>query len=347
MSEKVGIYFYAFAMMFCASIINGAPSLPTIDKLLNAKINALQKEQQAQELLLKSVEQELNTAQLLVDNTFNSKAYLLLKIKNSAPIKEYRLLESSIYIDGKKIAQGGKRNQGLPRNSEVYSGIITPGCHNLMVKAKYVRLKNNIINKFKVSRVENITKNMTFIAKDEHTIEIEIEGFEQQNNFLSFYRGPSVRFNKQAKANVLHTDPISSLDGILGQGRVHISYSEGDTSTRILTKKSISIDGLPVMNNKPHEQNKNMLFNMPLTAGSHRINISLFFTERRLVNGGPHYNMRLNFYRDFNVIQGKTTYLNLTGIPRGEFSVAAKAESTIDEEESPFFPMMTCKEIKE
>lgn len=330
--------------------------LPTVDKLIQAKLSALQKKQEEQEETLAKIGKKLAEAQEAEKRTFETNAYLSLKIKNTAPQKEYLLRSTEIYVDGKRIARGGKRNAGLPRGSEVFFGAVQPGCHDIEVKAIYVRQTNELLNLIKVNRVEHVSRAMAFVAKNGYRVEIEIEGFEAQNTVLSWKRGPALRFNRSVRPNFLPGAPIVSMDDVLKQGRVRIDYLTEDTSHHQLIEKSLSIDGLPILVNEKHDaaKDKNIVFDAPLAEGKHKLNVVLLFGEQKRVGGGPLYNFRLTFDRDFAVMSGQTTAINLTGMPHDGFrssaedSRYARATTRILSEEAPeLFSEMTCKEQHE
>jgi hypothetical protein len=328
--------------------------LPSVDSLIEAKLSALKSKQEEQEILLSRAEARLAQEQLIEKTTFDHNAYLSLSMINSAPPLDYRLNGTEIYIDGKLIARGGKRNQGLPRATEVFFGAVAPGCHQVLVKAKYTRQKNDLISRFKVNRVEHIVANQAFIAKNGYRVELEIEGFERHNTFANWFRGPAVRFNKSARPNFLPGAAIVSMDDVLKQGQVKIDYITEDQSKHRLLKKSLSIDGLPILVDEQHDQAKdgNVVFNAPLRQGKHTLNVTLLFAEKKWIMGGPSYNFRLSFDRDFYVISGQTTVVNLVGMPKSgiksnpEHSRYARATSQILSREYPeFFPELSCQEM--
>jgi hypothetical protein len=334
---------------------NRANTLPTADQLIEAKLSALKEKQEEQEKLLAELELQLAKNAGTFKKTFDNTAYLSLSIKNFAPVNEYKLLSTEISVDGRILAKGGKNNLGLPRNQELFFGGIEPGCHDITIKARYLRLKNNLINRFRVNRVEEIISSQAFIAHNGYRIDIEIEGFEQQNTFLNFFRGPMVRFNKSIQPNFLPGSALVSLDEIFDQGRVHIEYITEDASNHRLIEKNLSIDGLPILVKEKHDvmrQKNIVLDHAPITEGKHRLNVTLVFGEKKSVGGGPKYDFILKFDRDFFVINGQTTIIELAGMPKGGIrstplrSRYAKVTSKIiSQEDKDFFPERTCQEI--
>ena len=332
-----------------------ASPLPSLDVLVNAKLEALLAKQSEQEAALKIAEQKLMLEKDNQNRIFDSSAYFSLAIINTAPVDQYRLDSTAIYLDGssRPFARGGKRNHGLPHSYEVFFGAVTPGCHEVRVVAKYVRLKNNLIEHFLgVKREVIIDESQTFIAKDGYRVEIEIEGFEKQNQVARFFRGPAVRFNTFTRVNYLQGASLVNLDDVLKQGRVHIDYLTDPDGSHRLIEKSISIDGLPVLTNeKQNPENLNyVIFDAPLAEGNHRLNVTLLFGQKKWVGGGPLYNFRLSFDRDFSVISGQTTIVNLVGMPRDGVrsnpleTRYARATSQIVETKDPsFFPNESCR----
>lgn len=331
--------------------------LPTVDQLIEAKISALRKEQEKQEQALAAAEQKLARERAVEQQTFDNNAYFSLTMKNSAPWQEYELRNSEVYVDGKRIARGGKRNNGLPRNSEsIFFGAVQPGCHDVEVRAQYVRLKNDLISRFKVDRVEHVSRHMSFVAKNGYRIELAIEGFEQHNSLVNWKRGPALRFNRLVRPNFLPGAPIITMDDVLKQGRVHIEYVTQDSSQHRLIEKSLSIDGLPILVKETHDvkKDKAVVFDAPLAEGKHTLNAVLLFGEQKRVKGGPLYNFRLSFNRDFYVVSGQATFLNLDGMPHDGFRRApedtryARVTSQIRSEEFPdMFSEMTCAEQRD
>lgn len=332
-----------------------ATSLPSLDVLLDAKLEALRAKLAEQEASIAEAELALIEEKEKQRKVFDDRAYLKLSIINTADPREYKLLRTTILVDGKRVARGGPRNRGLPRKSEFFFGPVIEGCHDLVVKADYVRLKNDVISRFKVNRVEHVTRELTFIAKKGHRVEVNIEGFEAHNEFFKFYRGPDIRFNKFARPNFVLGSPLVSLDEIFNQGKLFIDYVTEDTSNHRLVEKSLSIDGLPVLVKDKHDdKNGSVVFNAPLSEGKHSLGVTLVFGEKKWVTGGPTYNFRLNFDRDFYVIGGQTTTINLAGMPKGGFrssmedSRYARVTSKIMlGEQEEYFPPLRCKAILE
>jgi hypothetical protein len=331
------------------------PLLPTAAELVEAKISALKSKLFEQEVALAKAKIELDKEQQVEKTVFDNSAYLSVSITNSAPFEEYRLDSTQIFIDGKRIARGGIHNKGLPRVHEVFFSAVEPGCHEVKVIAIYTRLKNDIISRLEVNRVEKIVKTQTVLAENGYRAEIAIEGFEQHNTFFDLDRGPSLRFNKSRRVNFLPGAPIVSMDDVLKEGRVHIDYFTEDTSQHRLIEKSISIDGLPILDKEKHDQakEKDVIFDRPLAGGKHTLGVTLLFGEQKWVTGGPMYNFRLKFDRDFYVISGQTTRINLTGMPKGGFRSAAEdsryARSSmkiLSEQHQESFPEESCKVIK-
>lgn len=331
--------------------------LPSLDELVQAKLRALQVRQSEQEKLLTETEQKFLQAQAVEKRTFDLGTYLSGSIFNSAPPSEYRLEKTEVFLDNAKspISLGGPLNQGLPRNNEqIYFAPLTPGCHEVTVKATYIRLKNDLISRFKnIRRVEHITKTQAFIAQEGFRVELEIEGFEAQNSLFNLFKGPDVRFNKSVRPNFLPGAPLISMNAVLNQGRVLIDYKTEQSSQHHLIKKSLSIDGLPILVNETHDanKNKNIVFDAPLAQGKHKLSVTLLFAEKRRIGGGPEYNFRLSFDREFQVMSGQTTVVNLIGMPENGFrsnprdSRYARATSKIISGEDPqIFIDMSCKE---
>ena len=84
----------------------------------------------------------------------------------------------------------------------MFFGPVTPGCHEILIVAHYVRLKNKVYDTFKVNRIEQVERRQTFIAKNGYRVEIELEGLEVPNTFVNLYRGPAFRFNKSVRPNL-------------------------------------------------------------------------------------------------------------------------------------------------
>lgn len=331
-------------------------ALPNIDQLMNSKLEALKNGLTEQEILISKAQKEIEKENAIEKRAFDSNAYFSLAMKNTAPSSQYKLESTEVYLDGKRkpIAQGGKHNQGMPRKYELYMGPISPGCHELKVKAHYVRLKSDLIRQFGVDRIEKIEEVQTFIATEGYRVEIEVEGYEKHNTFANFYRGPAIRFNKSARPNFLPGAPILTMDDVLKQGRVQINYVTEDESSHTLKSKSLSIDGLPILRDQSQAKDDGrIIFDAPLAPGKHRLSASLVFGQKKWVKGGPSYNFKLNFEQDFYVISGQSTMIDLAGMPKGgirsSLSDTRYARSTtriLSKEYSEFFPEQRCVEIK-
>lgn len=329
--------------------------IPPMDQLIEAKLKALKAKLDEQEASIIESSDRLTREQIIEKETFDTNAYFSLVMENNAPAQEYRLTHTEVFVDGRRIAQGGIRNRGLPRQSEIFFGAVTPGCHEVTVKARYVRLKNDLISRFKVSRVERVIRSQAFVAKNGYRVELGIEGYESHNSLFNWMRGPALRFNRKVRPNFLPGAPIVSMDDVLKQGRVRVSYHTEDGPTHRLLEKSLSIDGLPVLAKEKHDEKTEgtLVFDAPLAQGKHTLNVELLFAEKKWVGGGPLFNFRLKFNRDFFVMSGQTSVVNLTGMPHDGFrsspenSRYARATSRIlSEENREFFPDMMCRELK-
>lgn len=327
-----------------------SPILPTPNELLDAKISALNKSLLELDALTVLAQKSLAKEQGLEKKFLDTHAFLSLSIKNTAPKDLYRLISTQVYFDKAKkpLAQGGVHNGGLPRKSELFFGAIEPGCHEIKVKARFERLTRKD-NKFVVKRIEEIEKVQAFNAPSGYRIEIDIEGFETHNTWVNLYRGPDVRFNNSARPNFVVGAPLISLDDVLKQGRLEVNYITEDMSDHRLAKKSISIDGLPVLSEaKQEEKDGTAIFNAPLAPGKHRLNVTLIFTQNKWVTGGPSYNFKLNFEQDFYVISGQTTVVELAGMPKGGIKSAlsdtryARSTTRILSKDFPEFFMARC-----
>lgn len=330
--------------------------LPKVDQLVDAKLNAVSQGISELEALIIQAEKEVAKEQAVENHVFDSTSYWSLSAKNTAPSSDYRLESTEFYIDGAKapLAQGGVHNQGMPRKHELYFGKIPPGCHEIKVKARYIRLKNDLISRFLMKREVNIEAHQAFIATSGYRVEIEVEGYEARNTFASFYRGPAIRFNKSARPNFLLGAPILSMDDVLKEGRVQINYTTEDNSNHILRDKSLSIDGLPVLGQKLQQaKDGELIFDAPLAEGKHRLSATLVFAQKKWVKGGQSYNFRLKFEHDFYVRSGQTTLVDLRGMPEGgiksslsETRYAKTTSRILSTDYSEFFPEQRCSQIK-
>jgi hypothetical protein len=333
-------------------------SVPSEKALIDAKSNALNEKLKEQEILLAKSSQSLQVEEKQHDKIFSSQAYLSASIINSAPAHEYLLKSTEVILDGNhRVSLGGRDNQGLPRNNDkIFFAPLVPGCHEITVKAHYVRLKNDIINIFSDAKREYyITRTLPFIAKSGYRVELEIEGFEAPISLFNWYHGPELRFNRSVRPNFLFGSALLSLDQVLKQGRLRVDYATEEQSNHELANKSLSIDGLPILVDEKHDTKtgKDLIFEAPIGEGKHRLSATLVFAEKKRVSGGPSYNFKLSFERDFYVVSGNTTALSLTGMPKGGFrstsqeSRYARVTSKImAEDDKSFFPQERCRDIK-
>ncbi len=332
--------------------------LPSFDQLLEAKTTQLNAKLEEQGKVLANVELALSKEQALEAQTFDDLAYLSMSIFNTTPAADYKLESTEIYIDGnsKPVSQGGERNQGLPRNNEkFFFAPLSPGCHEVVVKAKFIRLKNDLISRFKMKREELVVRRQVIMAKSGYHIELDIETFLSRNDFIKLYQNPDIRFNRSVRANFLPGAPLVSMGNILNQGQVRIEYVGGDLSQHRLIDKSLSIDGLPVLTKKAHDEasESNIVFQAPLSEGKHTLNVVLLFGEKARIGGGPTYNFRLTFEREFFVRSGNTTLVNLVAMPAGgsrpnprDSRYARVSTKITSEEEAEFFPLKSCRELR-
>ncbi len=271
-------------------------TLPTVDQLVEAKLSALRKKEEELAAALTIAEQKLEQEEANEKSIFDSNAYLEISVNNTAPPLAYELRSTEVRVDGRLVLKGGKRNNGLPRTDDIFNAI-EPGCHDIEVKAVYVRLKNDLISRFVTDRVEHVTKHLSITAKNGYRVLVNIEGFEEQNSLVNWKRGPSVRFNRSVRPNFLPGAPIVSMDDVLKQGQLHISYITEDQTHHRLLSKSVSIDGLPILVDEKHDLKSDgtKVFDAPLAQGKHKLNVVLVFAQQKWVEGGPSYNFRLSF----------------------------------------------------
>jgi hypothetical protein len=287
---------------------SAANNVVSLDSLMKAKLEALKAKLSEQKELIRDAEIRLAKAQSIEKEVIDSSAYISISFFNAAPSSEYRLESAEIYLD----------NEKKPLD-QVYFAPLKPGCHEVVVKAKYTRLKNSLLDRFKnIKKVEIITKSQAFIAQEGFRIELEIEGFEARNSLARFFAGPDLRFNKLVRPNFLPGAPLVALDSIVNQGRVHLDFTSENPDYYLL-KKNITIDNLPILINESHDhiKDKNTLFDKPISEGEHKLKVTLVFAPKKKIGTGPTYNFKLSFERDFAVIRGQMTQINLITLPKG------------------------------
>ncbi len=333
-------------------------ALPSMDELLKAKADALKNKLADQNKELRRVEENLLKEQQLEGQIFDTKSYLTMSMFNSANPAEYSLKETAVFLDGKVVSLGGELNQGLPRNNQrIFFAPLSPGCHEVKVRAKFIRRDVSLIGRIVgVEREVEVVREQAIIAQEGHSIELDIEAFEAVATILKWYRNPDIRFNPEAKPNFLLVRPLGSLNGVIGQGQVRIDYEINDDTRYHLVSKSVSIDGLPILTDTNHDQarEKNTIFNAPLAEGRHKLQVSLFLREDTKISGGASYNFRLNFERDFDVLSNYQTTLKLTALPDAKIGSDpyntryARINSKISSEDNEaFFPSKNCKAWRE
>src|SRR6185503_15323845 len=103
----------------------------------------------------------------------------------------------------------------------------------------------------------------------------------------------------------------------------------------------------------PHTMSQRIFF-APLAEGRHKLNATLFFGTKSRIGGGAAYRFKFNFDREFAVLSGKTTIINVAGLPKNGFKNGlsdarlARVDSRIISSNNPeFFPFQRCSEIKE
>ncbi|OPZ23065.1 MAG: hypothetical protein BWZ03_00652 [bacterium ADurb.BinA186] len=227
----------------------------------------------------------------------------------------------------------------------------------MLVKAKVIRLKRDLFSRFLgMNREENIERRLTIMALEGYQAELDIEIFEAQNSLVKLYKNPSIRFNQIATPIFLAGSPLVSNEEILNQGQVRIEYINDDESKHKLVNKSLSVDGLPILSNKHHDEalEKNIVFEAPLSQGRHILSVTLQFGEKTRIQGGPTYNFRLTFERIFYVRSGQTTLVNLVAMPAGgnrrnphESRYSQVTTKVFSEHEKEIFPEKTCREIRD
>lgn len=339
--------------------VQAAPKwrLPELDHLMEQKLSALKEVIKEQSMELAQTSEALAKERNIESRTVDGTAFFKLNIVNNAPQSEYRLDHLEVYLDGSKkpLAIGSSRNKGLPKNTELFVGSLAPGCHNVLVKATFIRLKNRLIDQFKsAKRVEKVVAQQAFIAQQGFTVAMQIEGFEKGSTPISFYHGPWFRFNNSVKPNAIVGPAIPSLGKVFSEGILKVTYETDEEKKYRLAEKSLLIDGLPIFQASAVTDGKDqeVLFNAPLSEGRHRLHGTLVFKEQKRITGGPSYNMRLNFDRDFVVVSGQTTHIELLGMPKdgfrrnGQSRVLKATSKIIDAEQVDFFPTQTCEEIK-
>lgn len=322
--------FWIMPVVLAFANTKASSRLPAIDELVTSSLNALKKKIEDQEKELNGLSINLKKEEEIVNNVFDVNSYLNIKFFNNAPAQDYRLDKLDIVIDGVKY---------IPENLTKMINL-KPGCHTLQATASYTRLKNDIISRFKVNRTEETKITSNFIAQDGYQIIIEIEGFEAQNSLAAFFKTPKIRLNKSVKPNFIPGRPVVSLNEILNQGRLKMNFITEDNTDYEMLEKSISIDGLKILL-PVSTQEPSVIFDAPILAGKHRVNINLVYVKKRRIKGGPEYKFNLTFDREINVLSGETTLLKLKGMPKNGFdsdpykTIYATAESQIISTKDP------------
>ncbi|MCA9507612.1 MAG: hypothetical protein KC505_04225 [Myxococcales bacterium] len=331
--------------------------LPNLSDLIKAKIGALKNRLNEQDILLAKIDLALAKEQEREKQVFDEAFYLSMSMFNAMPQAQYKLISTEIWVDKKLVSQGGKNNYGLPRNNQrIYFSPLSSGCHEVIVKAKVQRLRNDVLNKFKgLNKIENIENQLTISTRDGYEVGLDIELFESQKFSVKDYRSPSIRFNPVAKPIFLPGAPLVSKEEVLNQGQLLIDYVNDDNSHYHLLSKNLSIDGLPILSQQEHneEQEKNIVYKAPLAQGRHKLNVALLFGEKTRVQGGPTYKFRLSFEREFFVRSGQTSLVNLIAMPdggnrRNPYNARyARVSSVIKgTNDSAIFPEKSCRELK-
>lgn len=334
-------------------------ALPSQDRLVEAKLEALREKINEQEQELSAVENLAGAQELFAEKVFSEKSLLTISINNIAPKDQYRIDNTEIYIDGqaRPVARGGKLNAGLPRNSDqIYFASIAAGCHEIKVNAQVTRLKNDVLSRFfGAKRTEKLSKTLTIVVGEGALFDIGIELFESQNNFIKIYKNPDIRFRKNLGPNFLGNEPLVSLNSVLNQGLVEIRYVNDDKAEYRLVNKTISIDGAPIFTDAVHdwETDKELIFNKPIAEGEHLLRGVLVFAKPQWVEGGPKYKFRLSFEAKFQVLSGQTSLINLIAMPDGgnranpRDARFARVEASIKSEDlEKAFPNKSCEEIR-
>jgi hypothetical protein len=337
-----------------ASRKKSSSELPSIQDLMESKYSSLIEKQSQQEEELSKLEGLVEMEKAIEDKVFDSSAYLHLGFKISASPRLYKINKLELYIDNEASPfyeiNDYKRYKG--DRDKLFFGALPQGCHSITAKINYTRLKNTLISRLQVQRHEVVSKTQTFITKNGYQNHISIDLFEEANAVTPFFRGVNIRFNNSVRPNFLQSAAIVSMDEVLNQGRLRVSFSNEDAQKYKLVRKSVSIDGLVIMVKDHEKENDNLLFNAPLREGKHSLNVSLLLVEKKLIKGGASYNFDLSFKRDFYILSGQTTVIDLLTLPKTGLSrnptktTYVKATSEIfSEENQDYFPYLTCNEL--
>lgn len=329
-------------------------NLPTIESLISSKYEALKQKQAEQEQELANIMVSFEKENDIKEKIFDDFAYIQLNFINSVSPREFRLDSIKLFIDNEsspfyEIGPYKKQNIEL---SPLYFGKIPQGCHTITAKAVYTRLTNNLIRNFFVKRHEEIEKKQTFIAKSGYQNHLDIEFFKETHSIVSAYKNPYIRFNNLVKPNFLQSAPLVSLQEAINQGRLRLSYSNEDSKNYEIKSKRISIDGLLIINTGDLKQ-ENLLYDAPLRSGKHSLNVDLVMGPKRMVKGSA-YNFELSFKRDFYIVSGQTTAVDLLTLPktgiaknRTKTTYARVTSEIFSEQNQEFFPPMSCKEFED
>lgn len=329
--------------------------LPDLDTLMKAKFDALNSKLKEQETELVSVREALAKEQEQQQRIFDDQAYLSMSMLFSAPASDYRLMTTEVLVNGRVVSRGGPKNLGLPRNQErIYFAPLAMGCHEVIVRAKIMRTKTDLISRFKgLNRIETLEKKLTINPRPGIHIDLGVEIFEAVNSIAQFFRKPDIRFNRLVQPNFIKGAPLVSNEEVMQQGQVRISYINDDKVKQELITKSVSIDGLPILSDKVHDANreKDIVFEAPLTEGRHVLQATLVFAEKTWIEGGPRYKFSLTFKREFYVRSGSSTSVQLIALPDGgnrrnprDARYARVVSEISAAEEKELFLEQTCRE---
>lgn len=330
-------------------------NLPDIETLLSSKYEALKQKQAEQEQELANILVSLEKENDIKEQIFDKFSYIQLNFINNVSPREFRLDSLKLFIDNESTPfyEIGPYRKQNPRLDPLYFGKISQGCHTITAKAVYTRLTNNLIRNFFVNRHEEIVKQQTFVAKNGYQLHMDIEFFKESHTIVSAYKNPYLRFNNLVRPNFLQTAPLVSLQEAINQGRLRLSYSNEDSQNYEIKSKLISIDGLLIVNTK-NSDDESLLYDAPLRNGKHTLNVSLVMGPKKVVKGGSSYNFELSFKRDFYIVSGQTTAVDLLTLPKSGLSknrtktTYARATSEVfSEENNEFFPFMSCNELED
>ncbi len=307
----------SFANWAIAQPSESSPNAPQVSTVTNQSIflGRIQNlEEQLTQLKEEISKSEIDLMQLKdqVSLSENTEARLIIHSKDKMG-KQYILLESIYWLDGKEVARFAEETATVP----VHNDLISEGKHQIEVEKLYQRKSQSLSPEQKTFRIKSSMIVTTILGKTAYVDVVAVQKDKRSSEKLA------LRFDVKVLPNEkLENAPVSVLEMPLKktdaaqETSLTITVREGSNSSLTLEKQTIFIDKqkVPTINPTLVTGNGQIIFDKVMSPGEHTISSVLEYkVSGTLATLLKIKQMKLKFFDQISIKPGYKTTLYLKG----------------------------------